>query len=312
MVALRTYDDLPRPLPDGLPVSRRDTACLLEAGAWIRLLGSLVDEPASDRHPVLVCIDLDAATGIDATDAGETRLGTALAALALPPVADVYGFHSGSRSEAKALQRRVAEVMPRGGVQFELALDRAAALSRARDLGQVAVVDGPKIIVSYGSASRLPFAFREILRGVGSRRTLVRAPGRCATSLDALAAFCFQERRVDLVLGLPREAHRREAIEATLRDPSADQMLCDLFGSSAWRPIVRADLGAAPRMLRALYAQRIRTQLGLHVGDELLGPGKWAPAKPIFATTHERRLQLWREATSGLASPPDELYLDGA
>jgi hypothetical protein len=62
-------------------------------------------------------------------------------------------------------------------------------------------------------------------------------------------------------------------------------------------------------MLRLLYARRLRTQLSLHVVDELLRPNTLAAAKPLFATTHERRLQIWRQATFGLATPPDELFL---
>lgn len=237
MVALRTPEQLQPPPRDGYLVDRGSPAVASEIGCWIRYRSALAQAPTGDA--VLVTLDLAAGSGVirHALE-GELRWSASLLALQLCPPDHTYVLHAGTKERAEALIARARAAAPCGSAVFEVALDEAAYLARARDLSRVVVALGPKVVVTHGDAERLVFVLNELFPQSWRRRLILRAGSISTATWPTIVGIVDAERSIDVVVTMPPCLSDQETLAAALLGEQQSEALTSFFGTPSWRLLV--------------------------------------------------------------------------
>lgn len=283
-----------------------------EISCWIRYRSALAAAPTGDT--LRVTLDFDAGSGVvrHALE-GELRWNASLLALQLCPPDHTYVLHAGTKERAGALVTRAKAAAPCGSAVFEVALDEPAYLARARDLSRVVVALGPKVVVTHGDPGRLVFVSNELSPQSWRRRSIVRAGSMSTATWPTIVGLVDAERSIDVVVTMPPCLSDQESLAAALLDEQQSDALTSFFGTPSWRLLVETQPRRACRLLRGLYAQRLRKELGLRVSDDTRELSDRALAgRPLFASTQEKHAKLWETSSRTLPNAQDEFYLDSA
>jgi three-Cys-motif partner protein len=292
VVALRTPNDLPPPVFDGLPTRLIKAHGNEKLFYWARIVGAFSIATKRQWAGRRACIDLFSSFGVNRDEAGELSWGSALLALQVGVPFDTYVFGDYDANATHALKERIRRLQISGAEIFDIALDaaRSEVFARAHEI-KAATTKGPKIAILTGDANDAPLVVRQLLPGFSRQRVILSFldPSGAHFKWKALSDLTLYE-RMDLLILFPEDMD----IERNLTDTGR---LGAYFGTTEWQALRDApgDRGLA---LRRLYEERLVKLLGYKIGDGKVVRNRiGAPIyKLIFASKDSLGLKLWNES----------------
>jgi three-Cys-motif partner protein len=297
MVALQRPDALPPPPDDGMPTRRIKTHSRDKVNFW----GNYVQAAAAATHakfPQRVYADLFAAHGVcEDTQTGQRSWGTAPVSLQVVRPFDIYFFNDEDPAATDALATRARGIGVQGAQVFELKLDADDALPHARDISEVVVPFGPKIIVATGDANVAHSALKVLMRE--SRRYLcaVIDPPSAIYEWQAFEALAWGEKAMDVLTLFPDEMDIGRGLAYYLREGGGTKPDNYYPPRATWRKVANAIPAHAPAALRSLYEDEMERLLGFRIGQPKTISSELGRAlySLVFGSRNPLGIKIWND-----------------
>jgi three-Cys-motif partner protein len=296
MVALRRPDELPTPPEDGMATRPIKPHSLNKIHYWGNFLQAAATATSRAFVGRRVCADLFSAYGVCTDKTGGRSWGTALVALQTAIPFDVYFFNDVDPEATRVLAKRAEMIGVQGASVFELDLTAPNALRHAREIANVVVPWGPKIVISTGDANRAHLALKEIAPSGRRYLCAVIDPQSAIYEWHALEGLAFRERALDVLLLFPDEMDLGRGLAYYLQKGKG-RKLDRLFPEWCdWRSAATTDAHPASA-LRRLYENEIRRLLDLKIGHPktVSRIGNQALYRLVFASRSQLGINLWND-----------------
>lgn len=312
MVALRRPDELPPPPDDGLPARSIRPYALDKIHYWGNFLEAASTATRRAFPGVRVCADFFSAFGVcQMKDTGERSWGSALVSLQVAVPFDLYFFNDLDPEATHAVAARAREIGVQGAHVFELDLRKLDALQHAREIADVVVPFGPKIVVSTGDANKAHTALKVIAPPGRRYICSVIDPQSAIYEWHALEALAFREKAMDVLLLFPDEMDLGRGLAYYLRDGGGGKLDRYFPSGTDWRGIAKASPHPASA-LRRLYEERMETLLGFKIGHpKTVSMGQRPLYRLIFASRNQLGIDIWNDICKRTRGEQYELPLLG-
>jgi hypothetical protein len=296
MVALRRPNELSPPPEDGLPVRPIRPHSLDKLHYWGNFLVAASLATSRAFSGARVCADFFAGYGVCEDKAsGERSWGSALLSLQVPIPFDLYFLNDIDSDATKALAARARSIGVQGASVFELDLRVGNCVSHARDIANVIVPFGPKIVVATGDANKAHLALK-VMAPQGRRYICsVIDPQAAVYEWQALEALAFHERAMDVLLLFPDEMDLGRGLPYYLRERGGAKLDRYFPSATDWRSVAAASAHPASA-LRRLYEEKMEVLLGLKIGHtKTVSMGRRPLYRLIFASRAKLGIDIWND-----------------
>jgi three-Cys-motif partner protein len=297
MVALQRPDALPPPPDDGLPTRPIKP----HSNDKIHFWGNYVQAAAAATYTKFVervYADLFAAHGVcEETKSGDRSWGTALVSLQVVRPFDVYFFNDKDPEAASVLAMRARRIGVQGAQVFELNLAADDALAHARDIAEVVVPFGPKVIISTGDANLAHRALKILMRERRRYLCAVIDPPSAIYEWRAFESLAWGERAMDVLTLFPDEMDIGRGLAYYLREGGGAKLDKYYPPRAPWREVASANPAHAPAALRAFYENEIERLLGFTIGQPKTistGLGR-ALYSLVFGSRNALGVNIWND-----------------
>jgi len=252
-----------------------------------------------------VCVDLFASCGIyQDSETEELGWGSPLLALHAINPFDVYIFGEKDPDRASVLADRVDDSGLVRAETVRLDLADPDVMRVARDF-KALTVDGPKCAVITGDANTAVPIVKLMMPAFERRRmalTMLDPYGVCF-DWDSLAMLTLHE-RIDLLIYFPEDIDLERNWRLKQRTDRYMPTGAD------WQTAVSAAPRNRGRVFREIYQEGLERQLGLKVGvPKPIRARNREIYKLLYASRHEKGLEVWEHARREDPSGQIELYL---
>lgn len=297
MVALRTPDDLPPPEADGLPVHSVKAHSADKLFYWTRICHMFATATSDKWRGRRSCIDLHCSYGINYDEGlGQLAWGSGLIALQVGLPFDNYILGDIERRATQVLTKRVERLAISGNEIFELDLGDEHLMAKAQRIKGVRAPIKTTIIT--GDANDAPVPVQLLLPAFPRQRVSLTMldPYGASFRWASLANLTLYE-AMDVLLLFPEDMD----LERNLQH---EERLDAYMGTPEWRARIAQNPFHRGLALRELYEERLALILGYRLGDaKVIRNSRNAPIyKLLFASKHERGLELWND---GCRTTPD-------
>jgi three-Cys-motif partner protein len=312
MVALRRPDELPPPT-DGWPARPILPHSLDKIHFWGNYLQASSTALCHAFPGVRVCADLFASYGVCELEDGTRSWGTALFSLQVAKPFDLYFFNDIDPECTKILAARARNIGVQGAQVFELDLLADLKLEHTREIADVIVPFGPKVVVATGDANTAQSALKIL---APKRRRYICAvidPQSAIYEWNALAALAFHEKAMDLLVLFPDAMDLGRGLAYYLREGSGQKLDRCFAPGRDWRSVAKAS--AHPESaLRVLYENDMRKLLGFEVGrpQTVVRAGTNLPLyRLVFGSRSRKGIDIWNDICKRKPGEQYELPLLG-
>jgi three-Cys-motif partner protein len=296
MVALRRPDELPPPPEDGLPTRPIRPYALDKIHYWGNFLEAASTATRRAFSGQRVCADIFSSFGVcQDKDSGQRTWGSATVSLQVAVPFDLYFFNDLDPDAARAVATRARSIGVQGAQVFELDLRDPEGLSHAREIANVVVPFGPKIIVSSGDANSAHTALKVVAPPGRRYICSVIDPQSAIYEWRALEALAFREKAMDVLLLFPDEMDLGRGLAYYLREGSGGKLDRYFPPGTDWRGVAKASAHPSSA-LRRLYEERMETLLGFKIGHpKTVSMGQRALYRLVFASRNQLGIDIWND-----------------
>jgi three-Cys-motif partner protein len=221
---------------------------------------------------------------------------------------DIYLFNDLNPEATAVLAERARAIGVPGAQVFTADLTTDAGLDHVRNIANVVVPWGPKIVVSTGDANHAHVALKVLAPRTRRYICAVIDPESAIYEWQALERLADGERAMDVLMLFPDEMDLGRGLRYYLeRGEKLDRLFPP---GTEWRSVARSS-AHAPSALRRLYEQQMASLLSFKIGHPKTVSLAGRPLyRLVFASRDNLGIKIWNEICRKTRDEQYELPLD--